>query len=382
MNAKEGPGLRVTFVLAHANLSGGVRVVATYADKLRTRGHDVTIISTPKHPVGVKAGLRSLARGAGWPSNGLGAPSHIDGSKLDHRVIPVWRPVTDDDVPDADVVVATWWETAPWVRDLSASKGAKCYFMQDYGLAPGQPLDRIIETWKHGLRMVTISQFLRDLVRRHAPQSVEVIPNAVDTDLFRAAPRSRQERPTIGFLYSLNPLKGTDTCIRAVEHARKRLPALRVVAFGPEAPARDMPLPADCVYRSRVPDRDLPAIYAGCDAWLFGTRREGFGLPILEAMACGTPVIATPAGAAPELITRGGGVLVPLDDPEAMGDSIVGLMTMRGEDWRSMSDRASHTARSWTWDDATDRLEAVLRDACGRPVASLGPEATPLRASA
>jgi len=373
-----GPRLRITFVLAHANLSGGVRVVVTYADRLRRRGHQVTVVSTPRHPVSLRRRVTSLASGRGWPTDGLGQPSHLDGLDVDHRVVREWRPVEDGDVPDADVVVATWWETAAWVRDLSPAKGAKLYFMQDYGLAPGQPLDEIVKTWSYGLRMITISRFLRDLVRSTAPQPIETIPNAVDTSLFDAPPRRRRESPTVGFLYSRNPLKGTDTCIRAIELARQKLPSLRAVAFGPAEPDPELPLPDGCAYRSRVPDDQLPGIYAACDGWLFGTRREGFGLPILEAMACRTPVIATPAGAAPELIEHGGGVLVPTDDAPAMAASIVGLTTMPSPDWRAMSERAHATAGRWSWEDATDRFERALRAA-----AEAGPRTTsPLRVSA
>ncbi|MGC8714943.1 MAG: glycosyltransferase [Leptodesmis sp.] len=49
--------------------------------------------------------------------------------------------------------------------------------------------------------------------------------------------------------------------------------------------------------------------YSACDAWLFPSRYEAVGLPILEAMACRTPVIGTPAGIAPEMLSDGAGIL-------------------------------------------------------------------------
>ncbi len=107
-------------------------------------------------------------------------------------------------------------------------------------------------------------------------------------------------------------------------------------------------------------------LYASCDAWLFASRCEGFGLPILEAMACRTPVIGTPVGAAPELLAAGGGRLVAPQDPAAMARMIVDVARMDDAAWREMSRQAHHTASGYTWDDATDAFEAALRRAALR----------------
>jgi glycosyltransferase involved in cell wall biosynthesis len=93
-------------------------------------------------------------------------------------------------------------------------------------------------------------------------------------------------------------------------------------------------------YICRAPEDKLKEIYSQCDAWLFGTRIEGYGLPILEAMACRTPVIGTPAGAAPELLVDGAGVLVKPEDPEDMARAIEHICSLSDSDWRVMSDAA------------------------------------------
>src|SRR5262249_39465262 len=113
-------------------------------------------------------------------------------------------------------------------------------------------------------------------------------------------------------------------------------------------------------------DQTLRDAYAGCDAWLSGTREEGFGLPILEAMACRTPVIATPAGAAPELLAKGGGLLVPHEDPAAMAQAIVQICSLPEPEWKALSDAALATATGYTWDDATDLFEKALQTAVER----------------
>jgi glycosyltransferase involved in cell wall biosynthesis len=107
----------------------------------------------------------------------------------------------------------------------------------------------------------------------------------------------------------------------------------------------------------------IKEIYAQCDAWLFGSRTEGFGLPILEAMACRTPVIGTPTGAAPDLLAPGGGILVKPEDPQDMARAIEQICRMPDEEWRIRSRLAYTKAISYTWDDATDLFEVALNQA-------------------
>ena len=170
----------------------------------------------------------------------------------------------------------------------------------------------------------------------------------------------------MGFAYRTMRNKGCDVIVAAIERSRRMVPNLRIIAFSHERPTPEMPLPSGTEFHFQVEDEKLRHLYAACDAWLFGTRIEGFGLPILEAMACRTPVIGTPAGAAPRLIGQGGGILVGMEDVAGMSEAIARISTMPEAEWRTMSDAAYATATSYTWDDAADQFEAsiiqVLKD--------------------
>lgn len=353
--------MRINWVLPEAEYAGGTRVISIYSEQLMARGHEVVVISTPREPVPWRRRMRVLLRERRWLPHATRRAGYFDDMDIDHRVLDRHRPVTADDVPDGDIVIATWWETAAAVSDLPASKGVKAYFMQDYGAA-GMELEELVPTWRLPLHMITISQFLIDLVNKHVPGApMDLVANSVDTEQFYAPPRGKCEVPSVGFLYRAERVKGSDIVLEAVDIARKEIPNLRLIAYGPRKQPGGQPIPKDMEYHVFPHNDELKDIYASCDAWLFASRVEGFGLPVLEAMACRTPVIATPAGAAPELIhARGGGVLVDHESPEQMAREIVRFAQMDEHEWTQISDAALSTTTSHTWNDAADLFEASL----------------------
>jgi glycosyltransferase involved in cell wall biosynthesis len=370
--------MKITFVAAPDNLSGGNRVIAIYAAHLQARGHEVNIVLPPKQVVPVHErlleALRLLKRGQARSAIArlrlLRPAPHVPGflerSGCDLTVLESFRPVRNADVPDADVVIATWWETAHGVAGFDRCKGAKAYFMQDYG-APGQELEKIIPTWKLGLHIVTIARWLEDLVKKHAPTAtVDVVANAVDLELFRQPPRTMPSRPTIGLVYREVWVKGYDTALQAYRLAKNEIPDLRFVTFGSKPRRQLGHLPSDVEYCASPGDQELAALYSSCTVWLFASRLEGYGLPISEAMACRTPVIATRAGAAPELIERGGGWLIPTEDARAMASAITAACNLSPEEWAEASEAAHESVTSYTWADAGDAFALALERAATR----------------
>ncbi|MBD2022178.1 glycosyltransferase family 4 protein [Leptolyngbya sp. FACHB-36] len=357
--------MKITFVMGSGfTLSGGDRVIAMYADRLQKRGHDVFVISRPSFSPKWQHQVRSLIKGKGWLPKPEKTASHFDHLNVPHALIDEFRPVVDADVPDADVVIATWWETAEWVATFSARKGVKAYFIQHHEVFDYLPKERVRATYRLPLHKITIAQWLVDLMQtEYGDPNVCCVPNSVDTDLFSAPLRDKQSIPTIGMLYNLTPWKGCDISLKAFEIAAQTISNLRLVALGEFTLSPELPLPPETEYVYRPDQTLLKDTYAKCDAWLFASRLEGFGLPILEAMACRTPVIGTPAGAAPELLTDGAGILVEPEDPEAMAQAIVRLCNLPNSEWKTMSDAAYYKATHYTWEDATDQFEAALYQA-------------------
>lgn len=343
-------------------------MVAIHAEALSRLGHQILIAYRAAPAPSVKSKIKSLLRGRGWPKVRADEPSHLDGLAIETRVLPAGRPIGGADLPDADVVVATWWETAEWVSGLAPSKGAKVYFIQGHETTfPGQPVDRVEATYRLPLHRITISRWLIDVLRDHyGIRDAMLVPNGVDLDQFRASPRGKQPVPTVGFVYSRLPLKGSDIISEAVARARKQLPTLSVVAFGHEPSGPPHLLPPDTAFEVRPPQDRLRELYARCDAWLFASRSDGFGLPLVEALACRTPIIATPMGVAPELVEEGGGLLVRAEDGADMCRAILKVAAMSNDEWSALSERAHAIAATRSWASSINLMEEALQTAAAR----------------
>lgn len=353
--------MKITFVLPVATMGGGLRVIAIYARLLQARGHEVWAVSQPyRAPRSRREALRRWLR--------IDRPKPVERFELleflgdRHVVLDRPRPVRATDLPDADVIIATWWQTAEWIAPLPAAKGRKAYLLQDYEIFGAEWTARVVATYRPEFRMIAVSDYIRgEIETRHGVSGITVVPNAVDLDHFNAAPRGRGDPFTVGFLYTPTTRKNVGLAIEAVTRARQRMPELKAMAFGLGQPDDQLPLPDWIDYTCRPAQTDLPGLYAACDLWLFPSDHEGFGLPILEAMACRTPVLATPAGAAPQLIDDINGRLLP-PDPDAFATEILRFAALPDEMWRRASAAAHATAHGWSWEDATDRLEAILQE--------------------
>lgn len=355
--------MRITFVLPSANLSGGVRVVAVYAERLAARGHRVTLLSRPQPELRLGRRVRSLLRGRGWSGR---RPSHIDAlAGVEHRVLRdagELAPLSPGDVPDAEVILATWWTTARWIEPLPRSKGVKVNFLQHFErlLEPHQK-DEAEAVWRLPYAKLTISQWLVDKAAEMGDDAVELVTNSVDTRLFHAPPRGRAATPTVGLLFSNHQAKGCDVSFAALRRLRASMPDLRVLAFGSREPKGEFEMVERMELQVSPPQGALRALYGSCDVWLCGSRAEGFHLPPLEAMACRCPVVSTRVGGSMDVIEPGvNGYIADVEDVDGLVEGLQRVFALDARGWRAMSDAAYATAHGYTWDDATDRFEAAL----------------------
>lgn len=357
--------MRVTFTIASADMAGGCKVVSIYVRELIALGHEAIVISPPPRAVPLRSRLRSALRGN---FSALIPPKHVSHLELlgvPHTYLDRYRPITAADVPDADVIIGTWWETMEWIRDFPRSKGARAYFIQGNETDLGNDRERVMRTWDVPSQKITVSSWLLELVKeRTAEEDIALVPNTVDRAQFDAPPRGKQPRPTLGVAYASIPLKGFDVACRAIARIRKEIPDLRIVTFASSKPVTHQPLPAGAEFTYRPPQDHIRELYASCDVWLSSSRAEGFGLPALEAMACRCPLVSTRYGGPADFLRDDeNGYLVDVDDDEALARRAIEILQAPEAKWRQLSDAAYATAHRYTWTDATLKLVAALEHA-------------------
>ena len=145
-----------------------------------------------------------------------------------------------------------------------------------------------------------------------------------------------------------------------------RLPE-RDTSFAPDPRrlARDMEIDEEWVrFTGFVEEADKPALYRGATAFIFPSQYEGFGLPVLEALACGTPVVGSDVSSIPEVVGTAGVLLEP-DDVEGMAGALIQLAI--DEEFRAeLSRRALAQAARFSWERTARETLAAYRDVAER----------------
>jgi glycosyltransferase involved in cell wall biosynthesis len=203
-------------------------------------------------------------------------------------------------------------------------------------------------------RVIAVSEFTRaELVEvlGVAEQKIRVVPNAVD-DVFTA------QGPAAGgdYVLGVGTVEPRKNLPRLAEAARSAGIELRVVG----APGwGDVPL--DGVHwLGELPDEELARLYRGAAAVAYPSLYEGFGIPIVEAMASGTPVV-TSAGGATEEIAGGAAVLVDPNDAASIAAGLAEAVSRRDE----LRRRGLERARAFSWNEVARRTVEVYEEAAG-----------------
>lgn len=352
--------MRIAFVVSYLELTGGHRAVVEIGNRLARRGHDVLLVyparSIPSRRNDLLRRLGPLAPEAAFVHNG----SRLDWADFAGTIVRV--PELDDRyVPDADVVVATAWQTAERVARLGSGKGSKVYFIQHYETWSG-PEARVDATWRAPFTRVASSEWLRRLGReRFGIDDVHVVPYGVDLEAFHPGPRSDGDGLRVGLLHHLDDWKGVAGTVEAVRRLRREGLDVRLAAFG--AFADRGPLPADAELHV-LPSRDeLRRFYTSLDVFVCGSWSETGPMTVPEAMACGVCVVSTDVGNV-SLWTNGGegAFVVPPCDVDALTTALRTALTDPAERTRR-AQRGRDLIQPFTWERAADQFECILRSA-------------------
>ncbi len=260
------------------------------------------------------------------------------------------------------------------IHDLSVFDHPE-WFRHSFALVLQFYLSRLA---KHARAILVDSEFSRTRVleRFHIPEErVHVIPCAAGERFF---PRSTEEISAVKERYglptqyilalgSLEPRKNLSRLLQAWSQLSKSCAEMALALVGSRgkwfADARlpQSGSPTRVIFTGYLLDEDLPALYSGAVGLVYPSLYEGFGLPVLEAMACGTPVITSNSTSLPEVAGDAALYIEPLE-PESIAIAIQ-LLNDDAELRAQLSQKGLARAKCFSWDRSTDLIYSILEQA-------------------
>ncbi len=245
-------------------------------------------------------------------------------------------------------------------------------------LAAGILLRKVVT---RAARILVSSQSTRRDLAERIPGSeakTEITPFGVDTFFLAPAAKeaeldssARVARPYLLCVGNRKPHKNLVAAVEAIARVAKEIPDVKLVIVGKVYPgwsevlrrAEDLGVRDRVVDLPEVTDSELRRLYGNCEALLFLSLYEGFGLPVLEAMSCDAPVIASDRASIPEVVGDAG-LLVDPNDYGAVADSVLRLFREPGLR-EELVRRGRERAATFTWARAARQTLNVLYETGG-----------------
>lgn len=235
---------------------------------------------------------------------------------------------------------------------------------------------------RRAARFAAISQFTRDELAellRIPQEKIEVAPCAcspamkpvTDTKLL-AGLREKYGLPRqfVLFVGNFNPRKNLERLMMSFDLAKERgLPHALVIAggqgwkFDRDEALKGIKYREDVRFIGYVPDEDMPALYSAAELFVFPTLYEGFGIPVLEAQACGTPVLTSDGSALPEV----GGEAAVYVNPYSVEDIAGGMLrVLRNRELAAeLSRRGLENVKRFSWQSSAEKLSKIIEKTAG-----------------
>jgi GT2 family glycosyltransferase len=320
-------GLRIVYVTEDTGVGGGHRDIFEHLNRLRERGHDAELYSLGGQPdwFDLRAPVRSFAN---------------------------YRELAAALAPVEAIKVATWWGTADAVWRASLTQGIPAYFVQDIETSyyPNDPRaqDHVLASYREEFGYMTISSWNQERLRELGLSS-ELIPPGIDLDNFRKLDVPKREDVMLAIGRSL-PLKNLPLTIDAWKELDPR-PELWMFGIEPELGPRH-----GARYFERPSDERVNELFNQATVFVQTSRHEGFCLPLLEAMAAGTPVVSTDAHGNRDFCRDGENCLIAEPDPASVSGALARLFgdpALRAR----LAEAGLATVHEYAWERRIDELE-------------------------
>lgn len=328
--------LVITFLVPGLDISGGIKVILEYCNRLAERGHKVNIMSLSSSD-----------------------PNWFD-LNSSVRIIKSDQDAYIKKLPVSDALIATLSNTAPLVYNAPQEAGQKYYFIQ--GLEKIiHPEMRYMYAYQLPLQKFTVSEWLKKAIEENTHDRVELIYPGINHQQFfpdqSIRKRYDKENIRIGMVYSFILFKGGKDGLKSIALVRKKYKNVKLILMGTQ------PKPIELIcdeYWYNPEQRYINEFYNSCDIFISANWLEGFGLPGLEAMACKCVVACTDQkGNRDYAINEATALVSPIQKIELLANNIIRLIEDRPL-YDSLRENAYKKALTFTWNEAVEKLLSFL----------------------
>ncbi|MFC4077963.1 glycosyltransferase family 4 protein [Salinithrix halophila] len=299
--------MKVVIPVASLERGGGCRFLVEIANALVTRGHETEVILPDWAPVVYRV----------------------------HAKITRVPELKKENIPYGDVILPNFYITYQAAYEAWPEQCVRlCQGFEPSWLS-GVEREYALWTYSHGVPVISISHWLDEQIFRHVGQRTTVVNPGIDPQIFHPASHNMKEspsRPKVILYIARDPnvgyaLKGYDDFVKSMHLFKQMYNGDFIIHM--VCTERVLPLP-DLPHRTFQPsdDQEMADLYRSADVFVSTSWVEGFGLPPLEAMACGTPVVTTNSGGVMDFCSHlESAYVVPPKDPQAIAVGIRSVLT-------------------------------------------------------
>lgn len=353
--------MQVSFILPSLprQISGGTKIIFEYANYLVEKGDDVTIY----YMVDKCLNKYCIPKIIGMEFGRIVAFRYPKWIKLSNK-IQIKGVYLANQVAKGDIVIATAIRTSFFVKSLSHTCGKKAYFIQGFENWSFSD-EEVYQSYQLGMSNIVIARWLKDIVEQKSGQEAFYVSNGIDNNIFFAVnPVKKRKSHTIAFHYRSETIKGATYAIEVIKKIKNKYCDTEVYVIGREE--RPKELPQWCQYIKNASAQEVAKIDNEVEVFLCTSVSEGFGLPGLEAMACGCALVTTNYLGAMEYAVHGKNSLVePVKDIEGLTDAVSRLFDddeLRGR----ISKEAILTGREYSFRNSAIKFRNILIEICER----------------
>lgn len=372
--------MKINFTLWSTMMNGGVRAAFEIINGLSKRGHEITVtaLDGDHRWFPLKAEVHYVQ-----PPNLLKVFNPIVRKKYRRPVsYLITEPVLNKmgfqidyikhlskAMPECDINIATWFPTC-FAVDRS-DKGVPFHLLMDFEELAKMKGVYYYKMFKESLylpfNIITISSWLKEWVNENYNKDASVCGCGINHSVFypRQDILSHIKGPKIMGLFAELEYKGNNDLIDALNIVAEKNPEINLIAVSSkkrifEKLLKENKINFNYTFFERPTDGELAELYSSSDIFAFSSHIEGFGLPPLEAMACGTPVVTTDClGVRDYVKNRENSIMVPPKKPHELAKGIEMLLNDESL-LRLLSKKGPETAKEFTWDNVADKFEKRL----------------------